>query len=259
MLDISVFPCYTILKFKRGCDPMEQSSTRLILQSRLKQERVNHHMTQGQLAASVGAANASSVANWEAGVSSPDIGKLARLAQVFDVSLDYLVGLKDIRSPLLGENEPESDAVVFTDEDKQLKRLFETCDDQGQGAIRELINYYCKLAQRTPEGKIESKKASSDSNSPLFLQPEDNDYDRLWKASRTTLRQLKRGSKQTYSNITRYLWDIGYGDEIFVAAVIGVFGYGITPLVPSQKLYDDIEAFLSGRYVVLPNFVSANK
>lgn len=238
---------------------MGQSSTRLILQSRIKQERVNHHMTQGQLSTLIGVANASTIANWEAGVSSPDIGKLAQLAQVFDVSLDYLAGLKDIRFPLSGKNVSEGDAVVFTDEDEQMKRLFETCDEQGQGAIRELINYYCKLAQGTSEGKIESGKASSRSNSPLFLQPEDNDYDRLWKASRTTLRQLKRGSKQTYNSITRYLWNIGYGDEIFVAAVIGVFGYGITPLVPSQKLYDDIEAFLSGRYVVLPNYVSANK
>ena len=238
---------------------MEQSSTKLILQSRIKQERANHHLTQGQLATSIGVANASTIANWEAGVSLPDIEKLTRLAQVFDVSLDYLAGVKDIRSPLSDKNVSESDEVVITDEDKQLKQLFETCDEQGQGAIRELIKYYCKLAQGTAEGKIESKKASSHSISPLFLQPEDNDYDRLREASRTTLRQLKKESKQTYNSITRYLWDIGYGVEIFVAAVIGVFGYGIIPRVPSQKLYDDIETFLSGRYVVLPNYVSANK
>lgn len=40
------------------------------------------------------------ISNWENGTRDPDTTTLAKLADFFDVSLDYLLGLTDIKTPI---------------------------------------------------------------------------------------------------------------------------------------------------------------
>lgn len=59
----------------------------------IKALRKMHGMTQGDLALILGGKK-SLVSNYENGYSTPDIYTLIKLADVFDVSLDELVGCK---------------------------------------------------------------------------------------------------------------------------------------------------------------------
>ena len=60
------------------------------------------------------------------------------------------------------------------------------------------------------------------------------------------LRSQKRASNKSYSEITKSLWDLGYGDEICLAFVLDIFGIGLNKRVPCAQLYNDIEAILTG-------------
>ena len=61
------------------------------LGNRIRMWRTAYSMTQGELAAQLGGKK-SLVSNYENGYSVPDIFTLIRLADIFDVTLDELVG-----------------------------------------------------------------------------------------------------------------------------------------------------------------------
>lgn len=61
---------------------------------KIKDLRVEKMWTQKKLAEEVNTSN-KNVWAWENAVSSPDIDMLIKLAQVFDVSVDYLIGNTD--------------------------------------------------------------------------------------------------------------------------------------------------------------------
>lgn len=61
---------------------------------RLKELRKNEKITQAQLANKLGVAQ-SNVSDWENNIARPEYENLAKLAQIFDVTTDYLLGLSD--------------------------------------------------------------------------------------------------------------------------------------------------------------------
>lgn len=61
---------------------------------RVKELRIENNLTQKQLAEKLQTTN-SSVCDWEKGRSQPDLKTLANMAQLFQVSVDYLLGLKE--------------------------------------------------------------------------------------------------------------------------------------------------------------------
>lgn len=67
---------------------------RKIFADRLKELRTEKKIGQNQLAEELGLSNAS-ISYWETGKQEPSASALFKLAQYFDVSLDYLLGLKD--------------------------------------------------------------------------------------------------------------------------------------------------------------------
>ena len=62
---------------------------------RLKELRKSKQLSQKALAEALGTTN-SSVCDWERGRSQPDIVMLAKIANYFEVTTDYLLGLSDI-------------------------------------------------------------------------------------------------------------------------------------------------------------------
>lgn len=60
----------------------------------IKYYRKLQNLTQGELAAKL-CGKKSLISNYENGYSTPDIYTLCRLAEVFDISLDELVGWKN--------------------------------------------------------------------------------------------------------------------------------------------------------------------
>lgn len=62
--------------------------------ARLKDLRTNNGIGQNQLASALGISNAS-ISYWENAKQEPCASALFKLAQFFDVSIDYLLGLED--------------------------------------------------------------------------------------------------------------------------------------------------------------------
>ena len=60
----------------------------------LKKARQDAHMTQAEVANRIGVAK-NTYCNWELGTREPDIMKIKALARLFDVSVDYLVGMEE--------------------------------------------------------------------------------------------------------------------------------------------------------------------
>ena len=65
---------------------------------RLKQLRTDKEITQLQLSEILGTAK-SNISKYEAGTIEPNISILCKLGQYFNISMDYLLGITDIKSP----------------------------------------------------------------------------------------------------------------------------------------------------------------
>ncbi len=63
-----------------------------LIAQRVKELRLASKMTQSQLALKVGAKQKQTIAQWEKGTSVPPLSSCMKLAEIFGVSLDYLVG-----------------------------------------------------------------------------------------------------------------------------------------------------------------------
>ena len=69
-----------------------------ILSQRISALRHERELTQSGLAELL-TATRGAVAQWETGKSLPGLDSITRLAQIFEVSVDYLLGRSDIRNP----------------------------------------------------------------------------------------------------------------------------------------------------------------
>ena len=83
---------------------------------RLRELREKKNLTQTALAKDLKVSN-TTISNWEAGYRQPDLDSLIRLANYFDVSLDYLFG-RDYKNRIYNQ-----DNFIFRRE--QLTPLFE--------------------------------------------------------------------------------------------------------------------------------------
>lgn len=68
------------------------------LGERLKNERENHGWSQKYVADKLGLKGSSTYSNWEQGTREPDIEMLKKLSNIYDVSVEYLIGNTDIKS-----------------------------------------------------------------------------------------------------------------------------------------------------------------
>lgn len=73
---------------------------------RLKQLRKEKKMTQVKLGELLNYGY-TAIANYESGRNQPAIADLKKIASIFDVSLDYLLGVNDTRQPFNTESNPE--------------------------------------------------------------------------------------------------------------------------------------------------------
>lgn len=67
--------------------------------NRIKKERLNAGFTQEELAQKLGLKGKSSIANYEKGNISPSDDIKIQMCNIFNCSLDYLLGKSDIRNP----------------------------------------------------------------------------------------------------------------------------------------------------------------
>ncbi|MDE6059514.1 MAG: helix-turn-helix domain-containing protein [Clostridia bacterium] len=65
-----------------------------VFATRLRELRTENNLSMKQLAQAINTTDGA-ISNWENEVNEPKISYLVRLAQFFNVSADYLLGLKD--------------------------------------------------------------------------------------------------------------------------------------------------------------------
>lgn len=103
---------------------------------RLKLLRKEKKMTQAALAKEL-TYGSTAISNYESGHNQPSILDLKKIASIFDVSLDYLLGVNEIRRPY----EPGKK----TDDFKTFIYYFEMLEDNGK---KELLLYIQWLLNR---------------------------------------------------------------------------------------------------------------
>lgn len=64
------------------------------IKERLRELRIEKELTQSQLAEKLNV-DFRTISNWEKGVRKPDIDALVKIADCFDISVDYLLGRVD--------------------------------------------------------------------------------------------------------------------------------------------------------------------
>ncbi len=74
------------------------------LSERLKLARHDADLTQNQVALRTGI-NRATLANWEVGRTEPDADTVVKLAELYQVSLDYLFGRSDQKTQIEHDNE----------------------------------------------------------------------------------------------------------------------------------------------------------
>lgn len=107
---------------------------------RLKQLRKEAHLTQKQLAEKL-FVDQTSISYWETGKTKPDFDKQTELAELFDVSLDYLRGKSDTKKSPATE-------VASDEEVEALRNLVRQLTPEQQA---ELLRYGQYLASQKPD------------------------------------------------------------------------------------------------------------
>lgn len=105
--------------------------------NRIAELRKIHKLSQYELGQILGAAQ-NSVSNWEKGTREPDNATLSKLAEIFNVTIDYLLGRTDDPSPPGHKKSAPSDIsteealmIAFTDmlgrepTERELKQFLE--------------------------------------------------------------------------------------------------------------------------------------
>ena len=59
--------------------------------TRLKELRLKHNMEQADVAEKMGYKSFTTISKWESGINLPNGGKLAKLAQLFNTTTDYIL------------------------------------------------------------------------------------------------------------------------------------------------------------------------
>ncbi|MEK3724005.1 helix-turn-helix domain-containing protein [Paenibacillus sp. FSL H8-0034] len=93
-----------------------------VLSDRLKHLREDKGWSQTYVSERLGIKRSSTYANWEYGIRDPDTETLVKLAQIFEVTTDYLTGASDIiQFPQLDELDRELFQAIrsLSKEDKE--------------------------------------------------------------------------------------------------------------------------------------------
>ncbi len=111
------------------------------LQERMKQLRTQNYLTQEDIALMLDASRAT-LANWETGRTKPDSTSLSKLADCFDVTVDYLLGRVDqTNAEVIAEDRERSDFWEELRQRVDLQLLFKQAKTLSPATINRVIKY----------------------------------------------------------------------------------------------------------------------
>lgn len=105
-----------------------------VIGNRIRELRKTNNMTQEDLA-KMFSITYTSVSYWENGTTKPDIMQMQKLAELFNVSIDYLCGKKDINFNKENKSEYEMD-ILF----RKAKKLDDSKKTKLNSILKTTIN-----------------------------------------------------------------------------------------------------------------------
>ena len=102
---------------------------------RLRECRKACNKTQQQLSDCLGY-NCATISNYETGKNEPSFRDLVRIAEILDTSIDYLLGIEDVKYPFpKKENDQQITSFI---------KLFSTLEEETQSALLHILKNICK-------------------------------------------------------------------------------------------------------------------
>ena len=83
------------------------------MQNRIKELREEHKMTQVRLSIELEVSQ-ETVSAYEIGKHQPSVKSLLKMASLFNSSLDYIMGISDIRLPIKENELPQNEAAALS-------------------------------------------------------------------------------------------------------------------------------------------------
>lgn len=118
---------------------------------RLRELRIERHITQQELAAEIGRA-CSTISVWEREKQTPGVTDIGELCHIFGVSADYLLGLSELRYvngvPPLPEDEPEEPEVLAAHLPSEMN--YSMLNPEGQELMSQFFEVALKLFPADP-------------------------------------------------------------------------------------------------------------
>lgn len=102
---------------------------------RIKELRKAHGILQGDLADKINVSQAT-ISGWENGKIEPSMDALRQIANLFDVSIDYLLGSPDDATQEIKKTPSYEDVGISTDEAELLADFRKLTDDQKAFVIQ---------------------------------------------------------------------------------------------------------------------------
>ncbi|MFS1663444.1 helix-turn-helix domain-containing protein [Streptococcus sp. zg-JUN1979] len=109
-----------------------------MFEKRLKELRLEHNLTQKELANKINSTQAS-VGFWEQGLRKPKYESIEKLAKVFNVSPDYLLGNTDTK-----ETDKELELSIDKAIDRSVAYNGNPISDNDRSAIKDFLKDYFK-------------------------------------------------------------------------------------------------------------------
>lgn len=126
---------------------------------RLKQLRKEKHMTQVKLSEMLNYGY-TAIANYESGRNQPSISDLKKIASIFNVSMDYLLGVNDIRHPYVIDDE--------TAEFNEFRRYYALLSEDGKSELMRYMRYLV-YKENTPSAQ-KDEEYSEPKLKPVILK-----------------------------------------------------------------------------------------
>lgn len=106
---------------------------------KLRELRLDAKKTQADIAIFLGTSR-QVYANYENGINEPSLDTLARLADFFECTVDYLLGREDDFGNIIIQKEKQT--IYFQDDEKELLNIFKSLHPQQKFQILEYARFF---------------------------------------------------------------------------------------------------------------------
>ncbi|MEG1564966.1 MAG: helix-turn-helix transcriptional regulator [Bacteroides sp.] len=110
--------------------------------NRIKELRKQNNYSQQALANAL-FVNQTAVSQWERGATYPEQPTLIRLAELFDVSTDYLLGISDKKKPFVSKTDTNGNSALAnaSAETQKIMDLLEQLEPENQKKALDHLDY----------------------------------------------------------------------------------------------------------------------